>query len=121
MKALLDVNFPPRLASELTALGLSTRHWTEVGRATASDHEILAWARTHSHVVVSQDLDYAEILATTGAESPSVLLVRDADAMSAELSRRIFDALQHCADALAEGAIAVVTIRGLRVRVLPIR
>ncbi len=121
MIVLLDVNFAPGLASELAALGFPARHWTEIGPATASDREILTWARVHSHVVVTQDLDHAEILATTGADSPSVLLVRDADVMSATLPHRISDALRQCASALESGAIAVVSLRGLRVRVLPIR
>ena len=121
MIVVLDVNFAPGLVRELASLGVEARHWTEVGPATAPDREILAWAKANSHVVVTQDLDHAEILATTGADSPSVLLVRDADSMSSSLARRISDALRQCRPALDSGAIAVVSLRGLRIRVLPIR
>ena len=120
MKVVVDVNFPPSLATALSTAGVEAVHWTTQGKATAPDAEILAWARREGWVVLTQDLDFPDILAATGADAPSVLLVRDADALAPRLVELVVAALRQCADALARGAIVVLDVRGRRVRVLPI-
>ena len=82
MKVVVDVNFPPSLAAALSTAGVEAVHWTTQGEATAPDAEILEWARREGWVVLTQDLDFPDILAATGADAPSVLLVRDADALA---------------------------------------
>lgn len=120
MRVVVDVNFPPSLARALTAAGLDAIHWTAVGLATAPDAEVLAWAQREGCVVLTQDLDYPDILAATGARAPSVLLVRQADALGATLAPAIVAAIGQCHDALRAGAIVVLDVGGRRVRTLPI-
>jgi len=116
VKVVVDVNFPPSLATA----GVEAVHWTTQGEATAPDAEILALARREGWVVLTQDLDFPDILAATGADAPSVLLVRDADALTPGLVELVAAALLQCAEALTRGAIVVLDARGRRVRVLPI-
>jgi predicted nuclease of predicted toxin-antitoxin system len=120
VKVVVDVNLPPSLATALSSAGVEAVHWTTQGKATAPDAEILAWARRGGWVVLTQDLDFPGILAATGADAPSVLLVRDTDALAPHLVELVVAALRQCADALARGAIVVLDVRGRRVRVLPI-
>lgn len=120
MKVVVDVNFPASLAASLSSAGVEAVHWTTQGEATAPDAEILAWARREGWVVLTQDLDFPDILAATGADTPSVLLVRDADALAPGLVELVVAALRQCDEALLRGAIVVLDARGRRVRVLPI-
>ena len=121
MKVVVDVNFPPALATALEDGGVDAIHWTGVGAATAPDAEILAWAKSHGHVVLTQDLDFPEILATTGASAPSVILVRNVDGLHHDLSATIEAAVDQCRAALEAGAIVVLDVGGRRIRTLPIR
>lgn len=120
MRVVVDVNFPPSLAATLRKAGVDAFHWTTEGSASASDAEILERARENGWVVLTQDLDFPDILAATGADAPSVLLVRQADALVPSLPDLIIAALVQCSASLESGAIVVLDARGRRVRVLPV-
>ncbi len=47
-------------------------HWSEVGDPRATDKAILDWARKNGYWVVTNDLDFGDILAATNALCPSV-------------------------------------------------
>jgi predicted nuclease of predicted toxin-antitoxin system len=54
MKFLIDMNLSPRWCAILHAEGWDSVHWSQVGVATAPDHEVMAWALAdkmygHSH------------------------------------------------------------------------
>ncbi len=117
----MDLNFPPSLALALCAAGVDAVHWSSVGAATAPDSEILEWARATGSVLLTKDLDFPVMLAATGVSAPSVLLVREADAMGPDLLGTLLAALRQCRAALRDGAIVVLDARGRRVRVLPIQ
>lgn len=43
---------------------------------SATDEEIMRWARENGYVVFTHDLNFGVILAATRAQSPSVIQVR---------------------------------------------
>jgi hypothetical protein len=45
MKILIDMNLPPRWVQVFTNAGFEAIHWSQVGSPTASDREIMTWAR----------------------------------------------------------------------------
>jgi predicted nuclease of predicted toxin-antitoxin system len=59
MKILIDMNLPPRWAKVFTAESWEALHWSQVGEPTASDREIMAWAREHGYTVFTHDLDFS--------------------------------------------------------------
>lgn len=120
MKVVLDVNLGPTLAAGLRALRVDAVLWTDIGDARAADTEILCWASEHGAIVVTQDLDHTDILAASQAATPSVILIRDAHALSENLASLVATALDQCSTALASGCILVLSASGRRVRVLPI-
>jgi predicted nuclease of predicted toxin-antitoxin system len=65
MKLLLDMNLAPRWVPYLKAAGFETHHWSMVGRADASDEEIMAYAARLGLIVLTHDLDFSAILAAT--------------------------------------------------------
>jgi predicted nuclease of predicted toxin-antitoxin system len=72
-------------------------------------------------VLVSADTDFGELLATSAAELPSVILLRQSDRTVGHQTSSILANLDQVAADLDSGA--VVTLAGDRVRVrrLPIR
>ena len=82
MKLLVDMNLSPSWVGLLARHGFEAVHWSIIGAATAPDHEILAWARQHGSVLVTNDLDFSAILAAGGAERPSVVQIRTQDLLS---------------------------------------
>jgi predicted nuclease of predicted toxin-antitoxin system len=67
------MNLSPRWATFLNDAYIKAVHWSMCGAANASDMEIMAYAKTHDFVVLTNDLDFSAILAVTNAEKPSVV------------------------------------------------
>ncbi|MGH2611186.1 MAG: DUF5615 family PIN-like protein, partial [Tepidiformaceae bacterium] len=76
MKLLIDMNLSPQWAEFLEKHGFDTIHWSAVGNPRAPDTTIVEWAREHSRVILTHDLDFSRLLALTRASGPSVLQVR---------------------------------------------
>ena len=119
MTLLLDMNLPPAFASALELAGFPAVHWFAVGDPTADDAQILAWARQHSRVLITHDLDFSAILAASGDDAPSVVQLRSQDLLAPEILRIVQTALIEHAEPLRRGALLSVNEAGTRVRVLP--
>lgn len=72
-------------------------------------------------MLVTHDLDFSAILATTGEESPSVIEIRLQDLASNTVALVVEDLLAEHADSLRDGALVSVVESGARVRMLPLR
>jgi predicted nuclease of predicted toxin-antitoxin system len=121
VKLVLDLNLSPSVATTLAHAGFEAVHWSAIGSKTAEDSEILSWARAQGFVVVTHDLDFSAILASSGEESPSVVQVRMQDVLSAAATALLVLALTTHADDIERGALLSVNESGTRVRVLPLR
>jgi predicted nuclease of predicted toxin-antitoxin system len=121
VKLLLDMNLSPRWAELLRQAGHDAVHWSTVGQATAEDQALMAWARTHGYVVVTNDLDFGAILAATQAEGPSVLQMRTEAVSPHSLGDRLLKALERFEGDLLAGALITVDERRERARLLPIK
>lgn len=117
---LVDMNLSPDWIPFLRQHGYATVHWSTVGDPRALDPEIMQWARGNSHVVLTHDLDFGAILAQTHATGPSVILIRGEDTFPETLGTLVVAALHQCEADLLNGALAVVDVARLRVRILPI-
>jgi uncharacterized protein (DUF433 family) len=69
MKLLIDMNLSPRWGLSLVNAGWQAKHWSEIGKVSASDSEILAYAAANDYVVLTHDLDFGSILAITHGKS----------------------------------------------------
>ncbi len=88
----------------------------------ADDGEILQAAVEDDRVIVSADTDFGDLLASTNASGPSILLLRRQDRRrAAELAALILANLDEVAEDLESGAIVVLGQQRIRVRRLPIR
>ena len=76
MKLLLDMNLSPLWVPVLNGHGHECVHWSQIGNPSATDEELMSWARQNEHVIISHDLDFGAILAASNADAPSVLQIR---------------------------------------------
>jgi predicted nuclease of predicted toxin-antitoxin system len=123
MKFLLDENVSYRVASHLKSARHDAVHVSEIGLTSTDDTVVLARARDESRVLVSCDHDFVHMLFASGDTRPSLVLVREVEALhSGQLAGLLLDALSAgLAEPLATGAIATLTPRQVRYRPLPLR
>ena len=115
------MNLSPRWVTALQAEGIEARHWSAVGAPSATDEEILDWTAANSFVLLTHDLDFGAILASSGANIPSVIQIRTEDLRPDVLAGRVASILPQLAQALADGALVTIEPARERVRILPLR
>lgn len=108
------MNLSPNWAATLAEMGHDAIHWSDVGPADAPDDEILRWAGNEGRVVLTNDLDFGAMLATTGASSPSVVQLRTDTTLPSRLGPLVGRVLCDTEAELSSGAL--VTVAGDRVR-----
>lgn len=116
----IDMNLSPRWCGFLESHEFGAVHWSEIGDPQADDTEILNWARERDHVVFTNDLDFGRLLALTRGKGPSVIQTRTEDLLPDAIGPLVLRALQQHLEALAEGALVVIELDSLRVRLLPL-
>ena len=114
------MNIATQWVSELRTAGWDTVHWRKTGDIRAADADILAWARLHSRVVLTHDLDFGAILASTKVNAPSVVQFRMQGMLPAEMGAHVIRCLADYEPQLAAGALIVFDERRSRVRMLPL-
>jgi predicted nuclease of predicted toxin-antitoxin system len=121
MKLLLDMNLSPRWASFLRELGWDSIHWSSVGRANASDAEIMQYAAEKKLILLTHDLDFGAILAVTHGSKPSVVQIRSEDVSPEGIGERIAAALRVAQSDLETGALLTIEPDRTRLRLLPLQ
>lgn len=120
MKLLVDMNLSPNWVAEFQSRGVESVHWSDLGSASATDDEILAWCAGHDHVLFTHDLDFGAILAASRGRTPSVVQMRTDDVTPQAMGRRVTDALVQLEEVLAAGALVTIEPARNRVRLLPL-
>lgn len=122
MKLLIDMNLTPRWVSHLNSGGRDAIHWSAVGPPTATDREICEYARRTGFVILTNDLDFPQILAHTKEAAPSIVLMRGEPLVPEKRALALLKAISDCEDELLVGAILTLdwTDRP-RARLLPLR
>lgn len=82
-KFLIDENLSPKLAGFLRALGYSASSVRDVGLTGSTDKEIVAWAKTHEHIVITRDLGFGYTYAVKDVAFGLILLRSKTDATEA--------------------------------------
>ena len=120
MKFLVDNALSPNLAVGLRAAGYDVVHLRDIGLASASDAEVFQIALADSRVIVSEDTDFATLLALRNAVKPSVLLFRGIqDRSAANLLSLLQTNITAVTGDLDAGAAVVIENTRIRIRRLP--
>lgn len=120
MRLLADLNIAPATMTALRALGYDATRVDEVLPTSTPDDQIVAFARTHGYVVLTQDLDFSAIVALSGASAPSIISLRLGSARLEVVTRRLEAVLPTIEPEVLAGAIVTVEEHAVRSRSLPI-
>ncbi|HET8684673.1 MAG TPA: DUF5615 family PIN-like protein [Micromonosporaceae bacterium] len=121
MRFLVDECLSIRLAELLVDAGHDAVHVVGCSLAGVSDERVLARALADDRILLSADTDFGEILAHSGAATPSVVLFRRSDRTPDTLSAILLVNLDVITDDLKAGAFVVITEDRMRIRRLPLR
>ena len=116
MRFLADMGVSPATVQFLRSLGHEAVRLSELGREKLSDQEVIADAREHGQIVITFDLDYPALLALDPTSRASAIILRTSSAEPEWVNQRLRDTLPLMADALIEGAIAVIEDDRIRMR-----
>ena len=120
MKLIVDMNLSPRWVDALRTAGHEAVHWSAVGAWTASDREIMQFARDNDCVVLTHDLDFGDILAAPGGAKPRVVQIRSSGLDVTRIGARVIGGLALCAEELDAGALVTIDASRTRIRLLPL-
>ena len=119
MKLLVDMNLSPDWVRLLAAQGWEVRHWRDTGPGSAPDTELLDWARQNDHVIITQDLDFSQLLHATQHTGPSVVLLRLDNEFDPAIQKHVCDAIASAAQPMEKGALLTISAGRVRLRHLP--
>ncbi len=120
MRFLGDMGVAQSTLAWLRDKGYDTVHLREQGLQRLPDAEITEKARRESRVVITFDLDFCDIMAASGAKTPSIIILRLDDQKPQHVNSRLEQVLSESFEALNRGAVISVDEYRHRVRMLPI-
>ena len=120
MKFLADMGISLRTVDWLRDRGYDIFHLRDRGLQKLPDDEILDLARDEGRIILTVDLDFAQLLAVSRKALPSVILFRLGNENYDEINQRLTEVLNSCQEDLETGAIVSVNNETFRVRRLPI-
>jgi predicted nuclease of predicted toxin-antitoxin system len=121
VRLVVDMNLTPRWVPVLAQAGHDAVHWSAIGDPAALDAAICEWARTEDRVILTNDLDFPQLLAHSKQAKPSVILLRGEPLVPEVRATLVLTALQQCETELLEGAILTLDWSGaFRCRILPV-
>ena len=120
MRYLADHHISHRTVSLLKAQGFDIYRVSDVLPSDAEDIAILDYARTEDQTVISQDLDYSALLASSGYNKPSVVSLRLHNNRPERLAVVLEKILPSVETDLQRGVIVVIEEGRIRIRLLPL-
>ncbi|WP_427158645.1 DUF5615 family PIN-like protein [Aliinostoc sp. HNIBRCY26] len=120
LQFIADVHISPLTIIALQQAGYNILRSTEVLPATATDIEILEFARVNNRIVLTQDLDFSALVALGGYSQPSLVTLRLSSAQPDLVSQKLLEVLPQLEQVLIEGAAITIEDNAVRYRRLPI-
>lgn len=121
MRFLADMGVSPRVVDWLRSKGHEAIHLREEGLQRLPDDEIFEKAILESRILLTFDLDFAEITALSGRRDVCVVIFRLANTRTDHVIQRLATALAGSSEALNQGAVVTIEDSRYRIRELPIR
>lgn len=120
MRVLIDVNLTREWVPFFAQYEIDAIHWSSVGDPASADPPILAHAKSDGRILLTADLDFNAILASTRDSTPSVVTLRTSSRLPSAIGDRLVRTMTQVEQSLNEGAILMVEDSKVRLRTLPI-
>jgi predicted nuclease of predicted toxin-antitoxin system len=102
--------------------GHDCAHWSDLGPGDTPDNAICEFARAHGFVLITNDLDFPQILAFTREAKPSVILLRGEPLTPEVRGATLLNAIVQSEGELQSGAVLTVDWSDrVRARLLPLK
>lgn len=121
MKFLLDMGISPETGRYLKDLGHDAVHVADMAMERSSDLEILKKALGEKRIILTHDLDFGRLLASSGTKLPSVIIFRLRNMQPENLNKVCNTVIRRSADELGKGAILSVDDKKIRSHLLPLK
>ena len=121
IQLLAEMKISPQTVTFLQQQGWDMIRVSEVLPATASDSEILEFARREERVIVTQDLDFSTLLALSGYNQPSLITLRLLASDPDTVNQKLIEVLPTIKQELEEGCAVTMEDTVVRICRLPIR
>jgi len=118
---LANMNISPVTVEALRNHGWDIIRVSEVMDEKSKDIDVLVYAQKQNKVVITQDLDFSQILALRGYAKPSLINLRFENARPDFVTARIIDVVASMEKELEEGVVVTVDETSARYKNLPIR
>lgn len=119
LRFLADMNLSPLTVADLQAAGWDVVRVSSFLPATASDRDVLAFARDQGRVVITQDLDFSALLALSGQAQPSLITLRLSNTDPSRVTQRLLEIAPAVGEALRLGCAVSADDETVRIRRLP--
>jgi predicted nuclease of predicted toxin-antitoxin system len=117
---LADIHISPLTVQPLKQAGYDTIRITDSLPNTATDREILEFARLIERIIITQDLDFSTLIALNNYGQPSLITLRLSSANPNLISQKLLEIIPQFPNELKEGIALTITNRSIRIRKLPI-
>jgi predicted nuclease of predicted toxin-antitoxin system len=121
LEFLANMNISPLTVEKLREHGWNIIRVSEIMDKKSPDLEILAYAREHNKVIITQDLDFSRLLAVGRYSKPSVNNLRLEIANPDRVANRIIDVVTAMEEELKAGLVVSVDETTARYQNLPLR
>lgn len=117
---LANMNISPVTVGALRNHGWDIIRVSEVMDEKSKDIDVLIYAQKQNRVLITQDLDFSQILALRGYAKPSLINLRFENARPDFVTARIIDVVSNMEKELEEGVVVTVDETSARYKNLPI-
>ena len=121
MRIIADVHIRPGTVQHLNRLGHDVIRSSEILPEEAPDQEIVEQAVATDRVILTEDLDFSDIIALSGAVRPSLITLRLTDVSAGNVNLVLAYVLPDLESLVPTGIIATVEDERVRIRQLPVR
>ena len=114
MRIVADLHISPRTVEFLRLLGHDVVRVGEVLNASTPDETIVHWAAEQNRTILTQDLDFTDIIALSGQTHPSLVVLR----LSSSRIEHVNSVLERALPGLEADVIAgaIISVRDERIR-----
>ncbi|RZN44116.1 MAG: hypothetical protein EFT35_00520 [Methanophagales archaeon ANME-1-THS] len=120
MKFLVDLALSPKTVNALRDRGYEAVRVNELGMAKSKDSELVEYAAKNDLIVITADLDFGDILASTGYKKPSVIIFRLKEPSVDHINALLLSTIPRITGSLDNGSIVVIEDHQIRIRELPV-